>query len=73
MDQIYVYFSDMPSSVKALTVACDDGYTIYLNSRNSYDQNIVSYCHELDHIRRGDFSRVLNVSRLEYVRHAAWG
>lgn len=70
MSDVYVYFGDFPHTVRAFVVASGDDFTIYLNSRNSFEQNQLSYMHELEHIRRGDFSRVLNVNRLESLRHA---
>lgn len=69
MDNIAVHYRDMPYTIRALVVSSDGYFTIILNSRNSYEQNRISYIHELRHIMRGDFSRSVDVSMLEAVRH----
>lgn len=69
MENVNVYYCDMPHTVRAFVVCCDGYYSIILNARNSYEQNQISYLHEMSHIMRGDFSRCVDVNVLERVRH----
>lgn len=69
MESVSVYYRDLPTTVRAFVVYCDGYYTIILNSRNSYEQNIQSYWHEMSHIMRGDFSHCVDVDALEHISH----
>lgn len=69
MENVNVYYFDLPSTIKAFVVRYEDYYTIILNSRNSFEQNQLSYWHEMAHIMHGDFSRCVDVNVLESVRH----
>lgn len=69
MESVNVYYRDLPTTVRAFVVYCDGYYTIILNSRNSYEQNIQSYWHEMSHIMRGDFSHCVDVDALEHISH----
>ena len=61
---------DLPGTIKAF-VAKDTGgfYTIYLNSRLSHEQNIVSFIHEMEHIESDDFYSDLTADQIERIRH----
>jgi|LFRM01.1.fsa_nt_gb hypothetical protein len=53
-----VHYMDMPCRVRGLTHKNSDGtYTIILNSRLSYEQNLKTYMHELKHIKNNDFDK----------------
>ena len=55
-EEIYIYYIDMPHSVTSNIVENPDGsFTIYINSRLSYEMQLNGYLHELDHISRNDF------------------
>ena len=61
---------DLPGTIKAfVTKDTDDFYTIYLNSRLSHEQNIVSFIHEMEHIENDDFYSDLTADQIERVRH----
>lgn len=49
---------DLPASVQGLTVRDSNGdYNVYLNAKLSREEQQRVYCHELEHIRGGDFDR----------------
>lgn len=53
--EIYIYYVDMPYSVTSNVVENEDGsYSIYINSRMSYEKQIEGYEHELKHIMNND-------------------
>jgi len=70
MDDVFVYLVDMPNKVKAVTVPCEDcDYTVYLNSRLTYEMRETAFFHELEHIRRNDFDNEHDVNDLELKRN----
>lgn len=70
MDNIYVVYADMPVSVRSYVVVnADESYTIVINSRLSYEQNLVSYNHELDHILNGDYEKGCSADLIEISAH----
>ena len=61
---------DLPGTIKAFVAKdTDDFYTIYLNSRLSHEQNVVSFIHEMEHIEKDDFYSDLTADQIERVRH----
>ena len=61
---------DLPGTIKAFVAKdTDDFYTIYLNSRLSHEQNLVSFIHEMEHIENDDFYSDLTADQIERVRH----
>ena len=55
---VIVKYLDLPCRVKGIcTENEDDSYTIILNSKLNYEQNVESYKHELSHISNNDFSK----------------
>lgn len=73
-ERIYTYFVNLPCSIGAFTVACEDCYSIIVNARSSYDRQQESIQHELEHIRNGDFDFMARYSTyaddIERLRHA---
>lgn len=67
MDEIITRLAeDLPVSVQGLTVRDSNGdYNVYLNAKLSREEQQRVYCHELEHIRGGDFDRLDPVSALE--------
>lgn len=47
----------------------NDTYTIILNSKLSYERNIESYMHELNHIYNGDYEKDCSADSIEYQAH----
>lgn len=63
---IYIYHVDMPYSVTSNVVENEDGtYTIYINSRLSYEKQREGYEHEIRHILRNDLEYVQDVQQVE--------
>ena len=70
MEDTYVKFLQLPTTVKAYVVAnADMTYTIVLNSALSREQNVLSYAHELDHIRHGDYEKKCGADMIEIIAH----
>lgn len=72
MDNYMVVYKNLPEKVNGFTMyhACDDFYTIILNSRVSYDCAKRTFKHELKHIQNNDFIKFKNVGRIEELTHA---
>ena len=70
MDDIFVNYIELPATVHSfVTMNCDSTYTIVLNSRLSHEQNLISYLHELSHIRNGDYDKTCSADIIELVSH----
>ncbi len=71
LDNYHTIFQQLPYKIKGFVVhnACEDFYTIVLNSRLSYSQNIKTYLHELKHITNNDFYSNLTANELETLAH----
>lgn len=54
-NNIKTVYADMPNGIGGYTVKHDEEYTIVLNSHLSYDRNVKSFIHELNHISSGDY------------------
>lgn len=72
MDDIYVYFVELPDGVNEAVLECLDGYTIYIDPRQSKAGVIRSYQHACNHIREKDFGKV-NVQVIEGEAHFEGG
>lgn len=69
-DNIRTIYCDLPNTVKSFTVATPDGFfTVVLNENLSYEQNLLSYYHELKHIQDGDFNKTSSVGLIEISAH----
>ena len=68
MDDIFVYFVPLPSSIHEMVTPCADGYTIYIADWLDQDHRIKAYEHALAHIRNNDFEKD-NVQEIEMVAH----
>lgn len=65
-----IIYIDLPTTVKGFCVYTnDDYYTIVLNSKLSYDDNIDTYFHELEHITERDFEKQLTADQIEKEIH----
>lgn len=72
MDDIYVYYVDLPDGVNEAVLECASGYTIYIDPRQSKAGIIRSYQHACNHIREMDFSKS-NVQAIEGKAHYEGG
>ncbi|MCI8483463.1 MAG: ImmA/IrrE family metallo-endopeptidase [Lachnospiraceae bacterium] len=70
MPDINTIYADMPETIKSFVVCNPDlSYTIVLNSKMSYEQNLISYAHEIAHIKNNDYDKKCDVDVLEYTAH----
>lgn len=65
MGNYSVHFKDLPCRVKAFTFKHEDGYSIIINARLSYEQQRKAFFHELHHIDNGDFDSGGTVAKIE--------
>ena len=72
MEIIQVFFVDLPSSIRGLTVKNnDDSFTILINVNMSYEAQLSAYLHEMEHIKNNDFDYMHDINELEWCRHSA--
>jgi len=72
MEIIQVFFVDLPSSIRGLTVKNnDDSFTILINVNLSHEAQLAAYYHEMDHITHHDFDHIYDINDLELCRHSA--
>ena len=70
MNEVNVLYANMPPAIHSYVVSnVDMSYTIVLNCRLSYEQNLISYKHELEHISNGDYDKKCNVDMIEINTH----
>lgn len=70
MSDIRTVYADMPATVKAYTIFYDGFYTIVLNQNLSRAQNMKSYLHEIEHVKRGDYDSDKTADQIEFFsRH----
>lgn len=68
-DSIIVVIKDMPVGLHGLTVPNADGsYTVFINARDSANQQCRAFEHEISHIGKNDFKKE-NVQEIEYTSH----
>lgn len=69
MEDINVQLLNMDTKIpEHLVKNDDDSYTIFLNAKMSYENQIKSYYHALKHINEGDFSEE-SVQEIEIKSH----
>lgn len=69
MDDVYVYFVQLPNGVSEMILPClDGGYTIYIDPRLSYQGRVKAYLHALRHIENCDWSKE-DVQQIEEEAH----
>ena len=67
-DNIYLYFVPLPVGIHEMITPCFDGYTIYLNSVDTYEQHKKSFFHAIKHIFSDDFDHS-NIQDIEANAH----
>ena len=68
MDDIYVYFVELPPKINEIVMPCCGGYTIYIDSRLTWEKKKEMYDHALSHIKNMDFEKV-DVQAIEHDAH----
>lgn len=71
-DDIYVYLIELPDGVKEAVLACNGGYTVYIDPRQSKAGCLRSYQHALKHIMNHDFEKT-DVQSIESQAHEKGG
>jgi hypothetical protein len=70
LEDIFVKLIDLPYTIRSYVVLNkDQSYTIVLNSKLSYEQNLISYQHEMEHIKNGDYEKKCSVDMIEIIAH----
>lgn len=66
MDSVIIRKINLPYGVNGITVldSCGD-YNIYINDKISYDQQVVAFRHEVEHIKQGHFYSNERLAQLE--------
>lgn len=68
-NSIYIYLTRLPGNdIHEIVLPCIDGYTIYLDDRLTYEQQLHAYRHAMKHIEKRDFEKT-NVSEIELEAH----
>lgn len=69
MDDIFIYLTDLPSRVHDIVVPCADGYTVYLEIKDSMQRRMKAFEHAVGHIRELDFEKTdVNIIEMEAHR-----
>lgn len=72
MDEIYVYLTKLPRSIKEVVTPCQGGYTIYIDIDLDEISRMKAYQHALWHIEHLDFERD-DVQMIESKAHEKEG
>lgn len=68
MDDIYIYYAELPNGFYEAVMPCQTGYTVYIDPRQSEDGIRRSYDHALYHIQNHDFEKT-DVQSIELEAH----
>lgn len=67
---IRTILKDLPSGVHGFTLLDTEGdYTVFLNARQTWEMNMKTYKHEVQHIKGNDHQKTLSADILEQIRH----
>ena len=69
MSEVRVIYQDLPVTVRGFVCMIDGYYTIVINARMSRPMQEMTYHHEMEHIRSGDFDRQGCADAIERERH----
>lgn len=70
IDEISIILRDLPTTIRAFTVAKDGYFTIVINTKFSNEMQQESYLHELRHIQSGDYDKRCSADLIEMHAHA---
>lgn len=66
---VNVVFRDFPNNGKEMVIPNEDGsYTIFINARLNYEQQLKAYLHAMKHITGEDFQKN-DIQHIEYYAH----
>lgn len=69
MDNVRTIMADLPNTIGGYTIRQDDFYTIILNQNLSHDKNMITYAHEISHIKNNDFESNCSAGLIEIFAH----
>lgn len=69
MDDIYLYFVDIPGNAHEMVVPCYEGYTVYIDVKLSFAEKIEAYRHAMDHINNDDWHSGMTADQIEARCH----
>ena len=67
MDNVFVYYVPLPDGINEAVLPCIDGYTIYIDPRQSRSEMVEAYNHAVEHIVNNDFEK-FDVGEIENDR-----
>lgn len=70
MDDVFIYYKELPDGINEAVMTCTGGYTVYIDPRQSQEGIINSYLHALRHIYGVDFD-LMNVMEIESKAHVS--
>ena len=65
IDGVYVYCVDLPDGVNEMVAPCEDGYTIYIDAKQTREGMKESYDHAMKHIRERDHDKNMTADEIE--------
>ena len=68
MDDIFVYLVDLPPKIAEMVAPCENGFTVYLNAKLTYNERVKAYMHALEHVERNDWNKE-DVQQIEKEAH----
>lgn len=68
MDDVYVYFVQLPPGVREMVTPCADGYTVYIDECLDQNTRKTAYLHAIEHINNYSFE-FDNVQEIENMTH----
>ena len=54
MDEIFLYFTDLPDHVNEMIASGPDGYSVYIDSRLSEEERYKAFLHAVKHIEHNE-------------------
>ena len=57
VNSVYIYLVDLPTDISEMVTPCVDGFTVYINARQSQGRQIEAYRHAMGHIYKDDWKR----------------
>ena len=65
IDGVYVYCVDLPDGVNEMVTPCEDGYTVYIDAKQTREGMRESYDHAMKHIRERDHDKNITADEIE--------
>ena len=69
MDDVFVYFVELPEGINEAVMPCLDGYTVYIDKRLSDYAQQRAYNHAMKHIENNDFECEEDIQTIEARAH----